>query len=174
MREGRASDCKKHLQKVWMLFVVSNLWLVAESCRSKTCGGNEMKVHGRCHCGQITYSAEVDPEKVSLCHCADCQMLTGSAYRVNVPAAKENFVINGDTLASYIKTADSGNKRRHTFCSNCGTPVYSSAVTAPQSFSLRVGCLDERTQLSPRRQIWCDSAMPWSADLMAIPAIARQ
>ncbi len=44
-----------------------------------------MKVEGRCHCGQITYEATVDPEKVSICHCTDCQMLTGSAYRATVP-----------------------------------------------------------------------------------------
>lgn len=133
-----------------------------------------MKVHGKCHCGQITYSAEVDPEKVSLCHCADCQMLTGSAYRVNVPAAKENFVLHTGTPASYVKTADSGNRRKHTFCSHCGTPVYSSAVTDPPSFSLRIGCLAERAQLPPKRQIWCDSALSWSGNLAAIQKLARQ
>ncbi|CCV10081.1 hypothetical protein MESS4_120202 [Mesorhizobium sp. STM 4661] len=26
-----------------------------------------MKVDGGCHCGAITYEAEVDPEKVSIC-----------------------------------------------------------------------------------------------------------
>jgi hypothetical protein len=45
-----------------------------------------MKVQGSCHCGQVTYEAEVDPEKVSLWNCTDCQMLTGSAFRVLVPA----------------------------------------------------------------------------------------
>lgn len=133
-----------------------------------------MKVHGKCHCGQITYSAEVDSEKVSLCHCADCQMLTGSAYRVNVPAAKEKFVLHTGKPASYLKTADSGNKRMHTFCGNCGTPVYSSAATDPSSFSLRVGCLDERAHLAPQRQIWCDSAVPWSENLGVIQKTARQ
>lgn len=133
-----------------------------------------MKVHGRCHCSQISYEAEVDPEKVSLCHCSDCQMLTGSAYRVNVPASRENFVLLTGEPKSYIKTADSGNKRRHTFCANCGTPIYSSAVTDAQSFSLRVGCLDERAQLSPKRQIWCNSAVPWSESLKTVQKLARQ
>ena len=36
-----------------------------------------MKVTGSCHCGQITYEAEVDPETVRVCHCTDCQKLTG-------------------------------------------------------------------------------------------------
>jgi len=133
-----------------------------------------MEVHGKCHCGQIAYSAEVDPEKASLCHCADCQMLTGSAYRVNVPAAMEHFVLHRGELASYIKTAESGNKRKHTFCPHCGTPVYSSAVNDPQTFSLRIGCLEERAHLPPKRQIWCDSAVPWSENLSAIEKLTRQ
>jgi len=101
-------------------------------------------------------------------------MLTGSAYRVNVPAAKENFVLHTGKPSSYLKTADSGNKRMHTFCGNCGTPVYSSAATDPQSFSLRVGCLDERAQLPPKRQIWCGSAVPWSIDLKLVPSLGKQ
>jgi hypothetical protein len=34
-----------------------------------------MKVDGRCHCGFITFAAEIVPEKVWLCHCTDCQTL---------------------------------------------------------------------------------------------------
>ncbi len=40
-----------------------------------------MQIDGRCHCGFITYEAEIDPEKVIICHCTDCQTLSGSAFR---------------------------------------------------------------------------------------------
>ena len=43
-----------------------------------------MKVDGGCHCVYIKYEAEIDPEKVSICHCTDCQTGSGSAYRTNV------------------------------------------------------------------------------------------
>ena len=36
-----------------------------------------MKIDGGCHCGFITYEAEADPEQTTICHCTDCQMLTG-------------------------------------------------------------------------------------------------
>ena len=32
-----------------------------------------MHIDGGCHCGNITYEADIDPEAVSICHCADCQ-----------------------------------------------------------------------------------------------------
>ena len=40
-----------------------------------------MQIDGQCHCGSITFEAEVDPEEVSGCHCTDCQTLTGSPMR---------------------------------------------------------------------------------------------
>jgi hypothetical protein len=134
-----------------------------------------MKVHGSCHCGQITYQAEVDPDRVGLCNCTDCQMLTGSAFRVTVAAPSAGFQLLSGTPATYIKTADSGTRRRHAFCPVCGTPVYACAETdAPPSFSLRVGCLQERAQLSPRRQIWCRSAVPWTRNIAEIPGSEGQ
>ena len=39
-----------------------------------------MKIDGGCHCGNITYSAEIDPETVGVCHCTDCQTLTGPPF----------------------------------------------------------------------------------------------
>ncbi|MEJ0023213.1 MAG: GFA family protein, partial [Alphaproteobacteria bacterium] len=29
----------------------------------------------------MTYEAEIDPAMVGICHCTDCQMMSGSAYR---------------------------------------------------------------------------------------------
>jgi hypothetical protein len=40
-----------------------------------------MKIDGGCHCGYITYEGEADPEKATICHCADCQIWTRSRQR---------------------------------------------------------------------------------------------
>ncbi len=134
-----------------------------------------MKVHGSCHCGQITFEAEVDPENVSLCNCSDCQVLTGSAFRVTAPAPKEGFHLLSGQPKTYIKTADSGNKRAHYFCPNCGTPVYACAAIAdPPSYGLRVGCLKERHALPPKRRNWCGSALAWAQNVSGLPARERQ
>jgi len=128
-----------------------------------------MKVDGRCHCGFITYEAIVDPENVGICHCTDCQMLTGSAYRVSVPAPTESFSLLTGEPKIYIKTADSGAKRAHAFCPRCGTPIFARALNDPPTHSLRVGCLRQRADLLPRRRIWCRSALAWSIDLERVP-----
>jgi hypothetical protein len=133
-----------------------------------------MKVEGSCHCRRITYQANVDPAKVSICHCTDCQMLTGSVYRVSVPVPKESFSLLGGEPKIYIKTADSGTKRAHAFCPDCGTPIYASAVENPTTYSLRVGCLRQRAELPPRKRIWCRSALAWSLNVEEVPHIDRQ
>ena len=134
-----------------------------------------MDVTGRCHCGAISFRAAVDPEKVSLCHCSDCQALTGSAYRVSVPAPAETFQLLSGQPRAYIKTAESGNKRAHYFCPTCGSPVYATAIgDNPPQYTLRSGSIDQRASLPPRRQIWCKSAVPWSANISELPKTARQ
>ena len=40
-----------------------------------------MKVHGHCHCGSVKYEADVDPAKAQVCHCTDCQTLSGAPFR---------------------------------------------------------------------------------------------
>jgi len=133
-----------------------------------------MQVEGRCHCGEITYEAVVNPRGVAICHCTDCQMLTGSAYRTTVPASKGSFRLRTGEPKIYAKTAESGAKRAHAFCPSCGSPIYSAPISDPQFYTLRVGCLRQRAELLPARQQWCQSALPWAMNLGAIPQVWRQ
>jgi hypothetical protein len=134
-----------------------------------------MKVTGGCHCGQIAYEAEVDPATVRVCHCTDCQKLTGTAFRAGIASLPRTFVLNSGTPKIYIKTAESGTQRAHAFCPNCGTPIWSAAPGPnPSVRGLRVGGLDQRAQFAaPARQIWCRSALPWSMDLTAVDRFER-
>jgi hypothetical protein len=74
------------------------------------------KIDGGCHCGYITYEAEADPEKTTICHCTDCQHLSGSAFRTVVRVAGDTFKIIADEPTIYVKTAESGARRVQGFC----------------------------------------------------------
>ena len=132
-----------------------------------------MKVNGSCHCGLIRFSANADQSKVRVCHCTDCQKLTGSAFRVVVPAPIESLVLHGEPKR-YVKVADSGAKRTQAFCPECGSPVFSVSLENPTQVSLRVGLLDERSQLMPYLQIWKRSALPWVDALASVQACEQQ
>ena len=133
-----------------------------------------MKIDGRCHCGGITYQAEVDPDGVIICHCTDCQTLTGSAFRATIPASAQSFALTSGAPSIYLKTAASGAQRAHAFCPHCGAPIYAAAPINPQTYSLRVGAIAQRAALRPSRQIWTRSALPWVFELGAAPGSPEQ
>jgi hypothetical protein len=132
-----------------------------------------MYVDGHCYCGRIAFVADADPATVVVCHCTDCQELTGSAYRAVVTA--RNLVIRSGTPKVWLKQADSGRTRAHAFCPDCGSPIYSGPPDGSlETCSLRIGTLTQRSELPPARQIWCRSALPWALDLTAIEPHEKQ
>jgi hypothetical protein len=130
--------------------------------------GNDMKIEGSCHCGKIGYEADINPEQVIVCHCADCQAISGAPFRAGVPVRSENFHLRGEPK-TYVKTADSGNKLALAFCADCGSALYSAALERPLVFNLRLGGIRQRAQLTPKAQYWCRSAMPWAMDISRLP-----
>lgn len=132
-----------------------------------------MKIEGACHCRDISYEAIIDPDRVSICHCTDCQALTGSAYRVTVPTPVENFKLLSGSPKVYIKIGDSGAQRAQAFCPRCGSPLYVYGVDNPTTYGLRVGCIAQRHQLVPTRQVWCRSALGWASNIANIPKRER-
>lgn len=128
-----------------------------------------MKVHGECHCGAITYEAEIDPGLAVICHCTDCQIFSGSPFRATVPAPAESFNLNGAPRL-YVKVAESGRKRAQAFCSTCGSSIYSADAEAPTRYNIRLGSLRERAEIAAQAQIWRSSAQEWALNVSALPA----
>ena len=131
-----------------------------------------MKIEGSCHCGKISYEADIDPDNVILCHCTDCQTMSGAPYRVNVPVLIEKFTLRGEPKR-YVKIGSSGTESTTTFCGTCGSPIYSCKGDNPPFVHLRLGSSMQRTQLPPKRQGFCASAMPWAWDISAVPKVEQ-
>ena len=128
-----------------------------------------MHIVGQCHCGRVSYEADIDPAKVSICHCTDCQSLTGSAYRVNVKCHGGQVRLAGAAPKVYAKIGDNGRTRFQHFCANCGSPLFTSGEEGADDWGIRWGSIRQRDQLRPARQIWCRSAVPWLDDVTELP-----
>jgi hypothetical protein len=134
-----------------------------------------MKIDGGCHCGAIAYEAEIDPDKVSICHCTDCQKITGTAFRVTVFAPESDFRILRGLPKEYLRTAESGNRRANGFCPDCGSQLYAtSAGDGPKVYGIRLGTSRQFAELPPKRQTWHRSAMPWLPGFEGIPTSDKQ
>ena len=134
-----------------------------------------MNIHGQCHCGRISYQAEVDPERVYICHCTDCQAMTGSAFRWAVPVPKQDFKLISGEPKTYVKRADSGAVSHQLFCGDCGSPLYSTSLSnGPRTFNLRLGTARQRGELSPKSQCWHRSAQRWVDGVEGVPSVETQ
>jgi hypothetical protein len=133
-----------------------------------------MKIDGACLCGAYAYEAQIDPAKVIICHCTDCQVNGAAPYRVGVFVAKENYRELRGSLKAFVKTAESGGRRALHFCPECGTSIYGAEPENPTHYSLRIGTARQRAELAPKKQIWRRSALPWLGSVDGLSAHETQ
>lgn len=132
-----------------------------------------MQIDGQCNCGEIKYRAVLgDDAGLTLCHCTDCQALTGTAFRTTVSVRREALEIKG-TPTIYAKIGGSGRKRLQSFCPTCGSSLFSQGEGA-ETIGIRWGTIRQRMALSPNKQIWRRSAAPWVCEFADAPALAEE
>jgi hypothetical protein len=109
---------------------------------------------------------------VTICHCADCQVLSGAPFRTVVAAPIGQFKLTGEPKRYTL--VQSGKQMAQAFCPDCGTPLFAAAPESPTSVVIRLGCVTQRAQLRPHAQIWEHLALPWITDLPLIASVAKQ
>ena len=73
----------------------------------------KITVDGRCHCGSIEVTAQVDPGMVIACHCTDCQMIGGGPYRAVAISDAEDLSITGPRASTSRSPRAATNGFRH-------------------------------------------------------------
>ena len=138
-----------------------------------------MKIEGRCHCGNLTYVAKVDPEKVRSATAPiarPCPAPPSASWCRREPGT---FKLVSGEPKTYVKTADSGNRRVQAFCPNCGTSLYAHALAGdphirPPIVGLRVGAIVQRDQLPPKTQYWTRSRQHWVTEIAALAEVEKE
>ena len=134
-----------------------------------------MKVDGQCHCGNVTFEAEVDPDEVYVCHCTDCQSISGSPFRWAVSVPKGDFRLLSGAPKTYVKHAESGDENHQVFCPDCASPIYSTSSRDDwASLNVRLGTVRQRAELQPKQQLWHRSAQHWLAELARVETLETQ
>jgi hypothetical protein len=130
-----------------------------------------MRVGGACHCGAVSFEADVSAEDVVICHCLDCQAMSGAPYRVHTPASMASFQLRGEPTR-YIRVGSCGAEIVTASCAVCGSSLFSHRREEPRLVALRVGALAQRAQLAPKKQGSCDYAMPWARNIEDVPPVS--
>ncbi|KAF1354784.1 Mss4-like protein [Delphinella strobiligena] len=106
---------------------------------------------GSCLCGKIGISYDKEPEMKALCHCTDCQKISGSAFSSNFVVPGEGFKVTGSPKV-FTKKADSGKTIHTYFCGDCGSTLYRDGDNFPGMKIVKAGVLDGGA---------LDAAGPW-------------
>jgi hypothetical protein len=116
--------------------------------------------HGRCLCGNISYSFSGTPLLTAICHCRHCQRQSGSAFSIVAAVPKADFELGGETRV-FMDVSDSGRPVARHFCPECGSPILSTIAPMPDMVLIKAGTLDTVAELTPSIEVFCEYALPF-------------
>ncbi|MDR1277105.1 MAG: GFA family protein [Candidatus Accumulibacter sp.] len=123
---------------------------------------------GGCACGAIRYTCTSAPVATLNCHCQDCQISSGAPFASGFIVSVASTQITGEP-STYTVTGASGGKTTRSFCSTCGTPIFTHGEVVPDLMSIRFSTLDKQTDFKPMLDIWTSRAQHWTCFDQAIP-----
>ena len=127
---------------------------------------------GSCHCGAIQYEIKGELGLIVCCHCSQCRKSQGTAFATNSPVPTKNFsFVSGEELLTKYPTSED---KVRTFCSACGSPIYSLLISKPEVLRLRIGSLDTKINDRPKAHIYADSKVEWYEINDGLPQHAEQ
>ncbi len=124
---------------------------------------------GGCHCGAVRYKVASDPLMSVLCHCLDCQKMSGATAASHIIVRREALTFDG-AVTHYEKVGDSGKPARTSFCSKCGSRLFGFPDVAPELASVSATSLDDPSGFEPGANIYTKSAQHWDVMDPNLPA----
>ena len=109
---------------------------------------------GKCLCGSITFSAEVNPE-IGACHCTQCQRWSGGGPFI--VAYVTDLEIEGEAQFGAYHASDWGER---IFCKTCGS-VISWRMQGKPTNAVSVGLLEDQSGLKLTEEIFVDYRPAW-------------
>ncbi len=115
---------------------------------------------GGCLCGAVRYRAEGQPEMQGLCHCRNCQRISGGGHVGFLCFPSEAITIEGETRA-YSRPGGSGLMATRLFCPICASALFGLSEVMPGKTNIYAGSLDDPAQFSPQIAIFTGSRRSW-------------
>lgn len=115
---------------------------------------------GGCACGALRWRAEGEPVRQGLCHCRNCQRVSGSGHVGWMTFPEDAVTITGATRATR-RTGGSGLVATRFACAICSSNVYGLAEVIPGLLNIYAGSLDDPSQFKPAMAIFVSERPPW-------------
>jgi hypothetical protein len=120
-----------------------------------------MKRLATCHCGEMVVVCSGEPRKISMCHCADCQRRTGSAFSVALFFPRSQVNLEGCSPGYFERGSASGYPVKFCFCRRCGSNVYWEASRMPDLVAVALGAFADKDFAAPVQSVWTKDKHHW-------------
>ena len=117
--------------------------------------------HGRCLCGDITFSVELPSLWVAHCHCTMCQRSGGSAFITWVGLDEKSCHI--DDPQQRLHWYESSEKGGRGFCSRCGSTLFYRSSRWPGELHVTLANFDTPVDRVPQVHAFWDAHVEWVA-----------
>jgi hypothetical protein len=114
---------------------------------------------GKCLCGEVHIKLNGNISDIIHCHCSLCRKNSGTAFATNgfINTAEFEITLGKNSLSSF---SFKPGRSRH-FCSQCGSPVYSSNDDDPTRLRIRLGIFDSDITEKPISHNFVSSKANW-------------
>jgi len=118
-----------------------------------------------CYCGAISWKVVGTVAYTAVCHCRDCQTISGSAYgstslMIYDPKGVE---FQGDEPKVFHAESEQGNPTQRGFCGTCGTVLFNhvSEGREDEHWAMRTGSMVDSRALRMEKEIFMKSKLSW-------------
>lgn len=130
----------------------------------------KVAISGGCQCGDVRYELSAAPDRVSICHCRDCQKSSGAPMVAWAAMPAERFRLTKGTP----KAVNSSGETFRYFCGQCGTGLYHINETyLPGLIDVQSVTLDDPSAFPPTAQVQTAEQPTWTAGAHLLPAFPR-
>lgn len=119
------------------------------------------KISGGCLCGKARFETTSEPVMQVLCHCTDCQTVSGSAFYTAYIVPLESVTLTQGTLAGFAVKSDRGRNNLRRFCPDCGTRLWAELESGIASVNGMA--LDDASHFNPTHNHRLETAPDWCA-----------
>jgi hypothetical protein len=113
-----------------------------------------------CSCGQLRVTCEGEPDRVSVCHCLECQRRTGGPFGVQARFRDDQVKLEGRS-SEWKRVGDEGGRITFRFCPTCGSTVYWTASYMEGAIAVAVGAFADPTFPAPTVEVYEERRHPW-------------
>jgi len=117
--------------------------------------------HGRCLCGDVTFTADLPSLWVAHCHCTMCQRSGGSAFITWVGLDEKSCHIDDPKIRlQWYQSSDKGGRG---FCAHCGSTLFFRSSRWPGELHVTLANFEAPVDRAPHTHAFWDTHVDWVA-----------